>query len=84
MVSSKGSELTLSKGWQIHYIDHGPKNAPVVLLVHGLGGSSEYWQQVLACSEMQKYRFLAIDMLGFGSSDKPKDFDFSIYFFHRS
>ncbi|MCD6571319.1 MAG: alpha/beta hydrolase [Deltaproteobacteria bacterium] len=77
-VSSGGSEVTLASGWKIHYIEHGPKNAPVVLLVHGLGGSSEYWRQLLSCPEIQKYRLLAIDMLGFGSSDKPKDFDYSM------
>lgn len=77
-VSSGGSELTLANSWKIHYIEHGSKDAPVVLLVHGLGGSSEYWRQLLSCPEMQKYRLLAIDMLGFGRSDKPKDFDYSL------
>ncbi len=75
---SEGLELTLSQGWKIHYIDQGPKEGPVVLFVHGLGGSSEYWKQTLACPEMEKYRCLAIDMLGFGRSDKPKDFDYSM------
>lgn len=75
---SEGLELTLSQGWKIHYIDQGPKDAPVVLFVHGLGGSSEYWKQTLACPEIKKYRCLAIDMLGFGWSHKPKDFDYSM------
>lgn len=74
----EGPVITLSQGWKIHYLDKGPKEGPVVLFVHGLGGSSEYWKQTLACTEMEKYRFLAIDMLGFGSSDKPKSFDYSI------
>lgn len=74
----EGLELTLSQGWKIHYLDQGPKDSPVVLFVHGLGGSSEYWKQALASPEMKKYRCLAIDMLGFGRSHKPKDFDYSI------
>jgi len=75
---SGGSELTLARGWKIHYLDQGPEDASVVLFVHGLGGSSEYWKPVLNCPEMQKYRCLAIDMLGFGRSDKPKDFNYSL------
>lgn len=74
----EGSVITLSQGWKIHYLDKGPKESPVVLFVHGLGGSSEYWKQTLACPEMEKYRCLAIDMLGFGRSSKPKDFDYSM------
>lgn len=74
----EGLELTLSQGWKIHYLDQGPQDGPVVLFVHGLGGSSEYWKQTLASPEMKKYRCLAIDMLGFGRSDKPKDFDYSL------
>lgn len=71
-------EVTLASGWTIYHIDQGPKDAPVVLFVHGLGGSSEYWIQTMACPEMQEYRCLAIDLLGFGSSDKPKEFDYSL------
>lgn len=74
----EGLELTLSQGWKIRYLDQGPQDGPVVLFVHGLGGSSEYWKQTLASPEMKKYRCLAIDLLGFGRSDKPKDFDYSL------
>lgn len=74
----EGSELALSQGWKIHYLEQGPQDGPVVLFVHGLGGSSEYWKQTLASPEMKKYRSLAIDLLGFGRSDKPKEFDYSL------
>jgi len=76
--SPEGPELTLASGWKMYHIDQGPKDAPVILFVHGLGGSSEYWVQAMACTEMQKYRCLAIDLLGFGGSDKPEDFDYSM------
>ena len=71
-------EVTLASGSKIYYIDQRAKDAPVILFVHGLGGSSEYWAQTLACTEMQNYRCLAIDLLGFGGSDKPEDFDYSV------
>ena len=75
---SHGSKLALSNGWKIYYKEQGHKDAPVILFLHGLGGSSEYWDKSLASPEMKKYRCLAIDMIGFGYSDKPKDFDYSM------
>lgn len=73
------SELTLSSGWRMRYLEKkGPADAPVVLFIHGFGGSSAYWKQTLERPEIEKYRSVAIDMLGFGSSEKPEDFDFSM------
>jgi pimeloyl-ACP methyl ester carboxylesterase len=55
-------------GQKIHYVDAG--TGPVVVLLHGLGGSTLSWAlnaPVLA----QKYRVVVPDQLGFGRSDKP-------------
>ena len=54
-------------GFNLHFIDNHPKNKPVVLFVHGMGGSAEEWQQVselLDCC-----RTIAIDLHGSGFSD---------------
>lgn len=75
---SGGAELTLASGWKLHYIEQGPEDAPVVLFAHGLGGSCEYWEGVIGSPDMENYRCLAIDMFGFGWSDKPEDFDYSM------
>jgi pimeloyl-ACP methyl ester carboxylesterase len=42
---------------------------PVVLLVHGLGGSIENWVYNMA-TLAQEYRVYAMDLVGFGRSDK--------------
>jgi pimeloyl-ACP methyl ester carboxylesterase len=73
-----GQKLTLASGWKMHYWDTGPVNGPVILFVHGLGESSEYWLQAIDYLGKQKYRCLAIDLLGYGSSDKPKAFGYSM------
>lgn len=57
-------------GLSVRYVDTGgSKNA--VLLLHGLGGSIESWANNI--KEMSKsLRVIAVDLPGFGMSDKPK------------
>ncbi len=45
---------------------------PTVLLLHGLGGSSYTWRMV-APALARRNRVIAIDLRGFGRSDKPFD-----------
>ena len=56
---------------KIHYIDEG-KGDPIVF-VHGTPTWSFLYRNYVK-SLSSKYRCLAIDHLGFGLSDKPKDF----------
>ena len=55
-------------GARIHYLEAG--SGPVVILLHGLGGSSANWAPNIA-PLAQKYRVLVPDQIGFGKSDKP-------------
>jgi pimeloyl-ACP methyl ester carboxylesterase len=65
------------KGQQIFYRDDGRKDAPALLLVHGLPSAS--WDFDLMWPELvKKYRLLTLDMLGFGFSDKPYRHDYRI------
>lgn len=70
-------------GQSIFVIDssHGNENhrsLPVILMVHGFPTSSWDWQPVW--SELSEhYRLIALDMLGFGFSDKPENFHYSIH-----
>lgn len=45
---------------------------PVILLLHGLGGSSYTWR-FIAPRLANSHRVIALDMRGFGRSDKPFD-----------
>ena len=55
-------------GAKIHYLEAG--SGPVVILLHGLGGSVSNWAPTIA-PLAQKYRVIAPDQIGFGKSDKP-------------
>ena len=45
-------------------------NVPAIVLVHGFGASWGHWRKVIPLMA-QSYRVYAIDLLGFGGSDKP-------------
>ncbi|HEX7537023.1 MAG TPA: alpha/beta hydrolase [Dermatophilaceae bacterium] len=53
-------------GVPVHYVDHGgPAGGPLLVLVHGLGGSLVNWA-ALAPLLTDTCRVLALDLLGFG------------------
>ncbi len=65
-------------GLNIFYREAGPKDAPVLLLLHGLPSSSRMFQPLLI-RLTDKYRLIAPDYPGFGHSDwpDPKQFDYT-------
>ena len=54
---------------RIRYIDAGAGTP--VLFIHGLGASMYAWRKNLAPVMAAGFRVVALDLLGFGSSDKP-------------
>ncbi|EEF43550.1 pheophytinase, chloroplastic isoform X2 [Ricinus communis] len=50
---------------------------PPLLLVHGFGASIPHWRRNIA-TLAQNYTVYAIDLLGFGASDKPKGFSYTM------
>src|SRR5450759_1234702 len=53
-------------GVPVHYVDHGgPADGPLLVMVHGLGGSLVNWA-ALAPLLTDTCRVLALDLLGFG------------------
>jgi pimeloyl-ACP methyl ester carboxylesterase len=55
-------------GQHISYIEAG--TGPTLILIHGLAGSSQHWQPVIA-PLARHYHVIALDQIGFGRSDKP-------------
>lgn len=68
----------------LHYLKFGDPTNTCVLLIHGFGGSAITFFRVIP--EMMKHFYvIAIDLLGFGASDRPEyefdEFDKTIGFF---
>jgi 4,5:9,10-diseco-3-hydroxy-5,9,17-trioxoandrosta-1(10),2-diene-4-oate hydrolase len=55
-------------GYNIRYWMKG--EGPPVVLIHGIGGSADYWGYNIGPLS-QKQRIYALDLLGFGRSEKP-------------
>jgi cis-3-alkyl-4-acyloxetan-2-one decarboxylase len=59
-------------GLRMHYLDEGPRDAPVVLMVHGNPTWSFYYRN-LVLALRDRYRCIVPDHIGCGLSDKPAD-----------
>jgi pimeloyl-ACP methyl ester carboxylesterase len=82
-------ELVELLGHSLFVIDESPNQSaekssaetrtlPTILLLHGFPTSSWDWQPIWN-TLAQDYRLIAVDMLGFGFSDKPNKHQYSIH-----
>ncbi|OVA07056.1 Alpha/beta hydrolase fold-1 [Macleaya cordata] len=56
------------RGHKIHYVEQG-QGLPIVL-IHGFGASAFHWSRYNIPELAKKYKVYALDLLGFGWSDK--------------
>src|ERR1700745_571497 len=68
-------------GLSIFYREAGPKDAPTLLLLHGLPSSSRMFEQLFARLS-DRYPLVAPDYPGFGHSDWPDPKNFAYTFDH--
>ncbi|MBJ7408953.1 MAG: haloalkane dehalogenase [Phenylobacterium sp.] len=56
---------------RIHYVDEGPRDGAVVLLMHGEPSWAYLYRHIIAGLVARGRRVIAPDLVGFGRSDKP-------------
>jgi pimeloyl-ACP methyl ester carboxylesterase len=66
-------------GLSIFYREAGPKDAPTILLLHGLPSSSRMFQSLLTCLA-DNFHLVAPDYPGYGHSDWPDPHQFDYTF----
>jgi len=71
-------EVTVS-GFRMHYNAQGPTDGPVVVLVHGLGSRGDDWRELAPYLGKAGFRVYMPDLPGYGRSDKPADFSYSVH-----
>ena len=57
----------------LHYIDEGPRDANVVLMLHGEPSWAYLYRKMIDPVVEAGYRVIAPDLIGFGKSDKPTE-----------
>lgn len=75
---TEGGEL------RVHYLDEGPADGPVVLLMHGQPTWSYLYRHMIPPLVAAGFRVLAPDLIGFGRSDKPTKIEDYTYARHIS
>ncbi len=62
--------VELDEGIRIHYIDEGPKDGELILLMHGEPTWSYLYRHMIPPLLKAGFRCVAPDLVGFGRSDK--------------
>jgi haloalkane dehalogenase len=75
---TEGGEL------RIHYLDEGPADGEVVLLLHGQPAWSYLYRHMIPLLVEAGFRVIAPDLVGFGRSDKPTQIEDYTYARHVS
>jgi haloalkane dehalogenase len=60
-------------GLRLHYVDEGPRDGEVVLMLHGEPSWSYLYRHMIPIIANAGYRAIAPDLVGFGKSDKPTE-----------
>jgi len=58
---------------RVHYLDEGPSDGPIVLLLHGEPSWSFLYRHMIPELARAGARCIAPDLIGFGRSDKPTE-----------
>ncbi|MFW9875941.1 MAG: haloalkane dehalogenase [Candidatus Thorarchaeota archaeon] len=69
-------------GIRIHYVDEGPKDAEVILLMHGEPSWCFLYRHMIPILMKAGFRTVAPDLVGFGRSDKPTEMEDHTYAKH--
>ncbi len=72
------------EGLRMHYVDEGPKDGTTFLCIHGEPSWSYLFRKMMPVFTAAGHRVVAVDMFGFGRSDKPADDEVYTYHFHRN
>ena len=65
--------VTVDDGLRLRVIESGPARDDAVLLVHGWGASVYSYSEMIPALAAAGHRAIAIDLPGYGLSDKPTD-----------
>lgn len=65
-------------GVRVHYQEAGERNHPALVLIHGFASSTLVWSKVFLNLAEAGFRVIAVDLLGYGYSGKPRNGEYTI------
>lgn len=78
------SDLPTLAGLRMHYLNEGPRDAPLTYLcLHSASAWSYLYRKMIPVFLSAGHRVVAPDLIGFGKSDKPKKDAFHTLSWHR-
>lgn len=78
VVHAEHSHFIEVDGAEIHFQEFGDRSKPTLLLVHGFPASVYVWKTVAPMLAAEGFHVIAVDLVGFGYSEKPAWFDYTI------
>jgi haloalkane dehalogenase len=60
---------------RVHYLDEGPTDGHIIVLLHGQATWSYSYRKMIPILTAAGYRVIVPDLVGFGRSDKPADWN---------
>jgi len=78
VVHSQNSHFIAVDSAKVHYQEFGDPLKPTLLLIHGYTASVYVWNTTAPALADQGFHVIAVDLVGFGYSEKPSWFDYSI------
>ncbi|MFV0389733.1 MAG: alpha/beta fold hydrolase [Pyrinomonadaceae bacterium] len=76
--NSQYSKFVDIDGLELHYQEFGKEADPTIILIHGYTASTYVWRDVAPIFAAAGFRVIAVDLIGYGYSEKPKWFDYTI------
>ncbi len=74
----ENSWFAMIDGIRVHYQDFGKETNPPVVMIHGFTASNFIWSDVTKPIASNGFRVIAPDLIGYGFSDKPRKFEYTI------
>lgn len=78
IIHSEHSHFVNVDGARVHYQEFGDASRPPIVLIHGYTASVYVWKTAAPMLADSGFHVVAMDLLGFGYSEKPAWFDYSI------
>ncbi len=75
---AENSHFVEIDGATVHYQEFGDAANPTLILIHGYSASTYVWEKSAPLLADKDFHVIAVDILGFGYSEKPASFDYTI------